>query len=70
MTRVRLLLGVQNLDYMKPTVQEVLKYLEDAGWTELIDSRWERQVIKEIQSGFPDIDKDTLEYVLNLVIVY
>ena len=55
---------------MKPTVQEVLTYLEDTGWTELIDSRWERQVIKEIQSGFPGIDKETLEYVLNLVLVH
>lgn len=70
MTRVRLLHGVQNLDYMKPTVQEVLKYLEDVGWTELIDSRWERQVIKDIQSGFPNIDPETLEYVLNLVLVH
>ena len=54
---------------MNPTVQEVLKYLEQEGWTELIDSRWERQVIREIRSGFPDIDQKTLEYVLNLVLV-
>lgn len=54
---------------MKPTIQEVLKYLEQEGWTELIDSRWERQVIREIRSGFPDIDQKTLEYILNLVLV-
>ena len=54
----------------KVNIQDVLVYLEDAGWTELIDSRWERQVIKEIQSGFPDIDKETLECVLNLMLIH
>lgn len=70
MTRARLLLGVQNFDYMKHNVQDILRYLKNTGWTELIDSRWERQVIKEIQSGFPDIDKETLECVLNLILIH
>ena len=54
----------------KVNVQDVLAYLENIGWTELIDSRWERQVIKDIQSGFPNIDPETLEYVLNLVLIH
>ena len=54
----------------KVNIQDVLVYLEDIGWTELIDSRWERQVIKDIQSGFPNIDPETLEYVLNLVLIH
>lgn len=51
------------------TKSDILKYLEDIGWTELIDSRWERQVIKDIQSGFPDITKEVIEEVLDLVLV-
>lgn len=54
---------------MKTTVRDVLLFLEDTGWSDLIDKRWERQLIKEIQSQFPGIEKDVLEEVLNLVLV-
>ena len=54
---------------METTVRDVLLFLEDTGWSDLIDKRWERQLIKEIQSQFPGIEKDVLEEVLNLVLV-
>lgn len=54
---------------MEVTVRDVLLFLEDAGWSDLIDKRWERQLIKEIQSHFPDVKKDVLEEVLNLVLI-
>ena len=46
------------------------KSLENKGWTEIIDARWEFQVKEEILQGFPDIDQDTLNYVLNLIICH
>lgn len=49
--------------------QIVLQYLEDMGWTELIDARFERQVIREIIEVFPQISPKLLDEVLDLVIV-
>lgn len=54
---------------MGPTVKNILNYLEDQGWTELIDSRFEREVIKDVKFMFPDITADILEQVLDLVII-
>ena len=51
------------------TKQIVLQYLEDAGWTEIIDTRFERQLIKEILFAFPNISKQLLEEVLDLVLI-
>lgn len=51
-------------------VRDVLIYLENKGWTEIIDARWESQVKEEILQGFPNIDQDTLNYVLNLIICH
>ena len=39
----------------KITVKDVLLYLEQEGWTELIDSRWRQQLIQDIQDRFPNI---------------
>lgn len=49
-------------------IKEILKYLDDSGWSELIDPRWERNLKSEIKKAFPNIDKVTLNYVLNLVL--
>lgn len=51
------------------TKQIVLQYLEDAGWTEIIDARFERQLIREILFVFPNISKQLLEEVLDLVLI-
>lgn len=50
-------------------VSKCLQYLEDAGWTELIDSRYENQVTDELMKQFPNISDDVLVRVLNLVLV-
>lgn len=50
-------------------VKKVLDYLAAIGWTELIDARYERQVLKDIIEEFPKIDADTLNYVLDEVLV-
>ena len=52
----------------KHLVSDVLNYLEDKGWSELIDKRWEKEVKTEILKKYPQIDEDTLKYVLELVL--
>ena len=52
----------------KYTTGEIINYLCDIGWTELIDKRWERQVIKDIIEGFPDIEEHQLNSVLETVL--
>ena len=37
-----------------PTVQDCLMYLDNAGWSELIDTRWRRQVEMELRDEFGD----------------
>ena len=51
------------------TIQKVLMFLEEEGWSKLIDSRWERQMINDIKGAFPNVTSDVLESVLKLVIV-
>ena len=56
--------------FNKSLVRDILIYLETQGWTEIIDERWESKVTEDILKGFPNIDKDTLNYVLNLIICH
>lgn len=50
------------------TVRDVLLFLEEAGWSELIDPRWERDVTKEIVDKFPNISQKVLDETLKIVI--
>lgn len=50
-------------------VAKCLEHLENAGWTELIDSRYEEDVVKELTTKFPNLPKNIIEEVLNLVLV-
>ena len=36
-------------------VNKCLRYLDNAGWSDLIDSRWEEDVVKELKHNFPNI---------------
>ena len=49
-------------------VSNCLQYLEEAGWSDLIDSRYENQVTGELMKQFPNITDDVLVRVLNLVL--
>lgn len=51
------------------SVRDCLLYLEDKGWSELIDARWEQLVIEELTNKFPYITDNIIEEVLKLVIV-
>ena len=50
-------------------VKDILLLLEQNGWSDLIDSRWEQQVREEILTAYPDIDIDTLDKVLEIVLI-
>lgn len=50
-------------------VAKCLEYLDKAGWTELIDSRFEEEVTKELTNKFPELPGNIIEEVLNLVLV-
>ena len=51
------------------TVRDCLLYLEQQGWSDLIDSRWEKDVIEELTNKFPDVSDDILKEVLLVVLV-
>lgn len=53
----------------KYTNIEIINYLSDIGWTEIIDARWERQVIRDIIGAFPDIEEHQLNSVLDIILV-
>jgi hypothetical protein len=47
----------------------ILEYLQEIGWSDLIDSRWRNNVIADIRSKFPQVDDETLEEVLKIVLI-
>lgn len=49
-------------------VSEVLNYLEEEGWSELIDPRWETEVKNDILKKYSNIDEETLFYILKIVL--
>lgn len=52
----------------KQLSSQVLKYLEDIGWSELIDDRWKDKVIEIIKTNFPQINEETLNHILKIII--
>lgn len=50
------------------SVKDCLVYLEEAGWTELIDSRWKDEVVKELQERFPDVSDEVINRVLEVTL--
>lgn len=49
-------------------VPKALMLLENEGWSDLIDKKWEKDVTKTLTENFPDMDKETLQYVLESVL--
>lgn len=52
-----------------PTLKNCLLQLDKAGWSTLIDSRWEDDVRTLLKESFPEISDDLLQEVLDLVLV-
>lgn len=58
------------LNHLKtPTLRNCLLQLDKAGWSTLIDSRWEEDVKTLLKESFPEISDNLLQEVLDLVIV-
>lgn len=49
-------------------IQEYLQLLEDTGWSDLIDSRWEEDVIKTIKDHDSNAKEEDIKQLLKLVI--
>lgn len=50
-------------------VSDCLKFLEQAGWSELIDPRWRRQIEKELRMEFGEcLTEDILHQVVSAVL--
>ena len=47
----------------------ILEYLQEIGWSDLIDSRWRNNVIEDIRSEFPQVDDEIIEDVLKTVLI-
>ena len=52
----------------KDLVSLGLQFLEDKGWSDLIDSRWEEEVKNDLLTEFPNIDKQSLDEIIDIVI--
>lgn len=53
----------------KDIVREGLLYLQEQGWSDLIDYRWKDDVVKEIKTKLPNISDEDLNEILNLVLI-
>ena len=59
----------KNKDNLFIEVNKCLRYLDNAGWSDLIDSRWRNKVIEDIISEFPQVDDEILEEVLKTILI-
>ena len=51
------------------TTKQVLEHLEECGWTDIIDSIYERAVTKDIIEKFPNISREVLDRVLEDILI-
>lgn len=56
-----------NVDF--DLLSKALLHLENEGWSDLIDKRWKKDIIKTLNKEFPSMNKETLDEVLNSVII-
>ena len=48
-------------------IRQGFKVLENNGWSDLIDKKWKKDVIKELKT-VPDITDEEIEEILNVVL--
>lgn len=48
-------------------IRQGFKVLEDNGWSDLIDKKWEKDVIKELKT-IPDITNEEIQEILDVVL--
>lgn len=49
-------------------IAEALLFLENLGWSELIDSRWTIKVKNDLLKYNPKLSNEEINYILNIVI--
>jgi hypothetical protein len=55
--------------YNKDYIREGLLCLQEEGWSDLIDSRWEDEVVNEIKTRIPNISDEDLNEILKIVLI-
>ena len=53
----------------KKLISTILLYLSEIGWSDLIDSRWRDDVIRDIKEKFPKVPNSIIEHILEVVLV-
>ena len=53
----------------KKLISTILLYLSEIGWSDLIDSRWRDNVIRDIKEKFPKTSNSIIEHILEVVLV-
>ena len=48
-------------------IRQGFKVLEDNGWSDLIDKKWKKDVIKELKT-VPDITDEEIQEILDVVL--
>lgn len=56
------------MEERKLDVRTCLKHLHQIGWSELIDSRWREDVVKDLKEHFNGISNELIEEVLEVVL--
>jgi hypothetical protein len=59
----------QNTSYDKKLVREAIIYLDDLGWSELIDPRWENEVTDILTVKFPNITEKEIEKIFETILL-
>ena len=50
-------------------ISKYLRYLVDAGWSELIDDRWRDEVYKELNAHFPAMTSEEWNQIESVIFV-
>lgn len=50
-------------------IREMLLFLTEAGWSDLIDNRWTLEVLGTLKKKFPDVPERDIVDTLNIVII-
>lgn len=53
----------------KKLISTILHYLSEIGWSDLIDSRWRDDVIRDIKEKFPKAPNSIIEHILEVILV-
>ena len=50
-------------------ISKYLRYLDEAGWSELIDDRWKEDVYKELLAQFPSMTSEEWNQIVSVIFV-